>query len=551
MEQVVSTPELVDTIFAHLPRKENAATALVCKNWLEHSRDHIWSSVHKPKELFRLLVPLKEDGTELEFVRIPQTEDWQHFEPFSRRVKMILFGVNVTMSPSMASTLLRSCSRPNPIFPNLRHLLWCLNTVTASNDSIHALFLHPGVSRLTLYHITSDRVNWEFYPLRALLLDIANLAPRTTQLDIRPSPQTSRDSVASTITEFIFRFPSLTKLAIDPTLMTTGLLHALSRHEGLEEIVPMFKAVTWDCRDVRNVAPFTGPISFEPGSFKALKVIHLNVPIKVAAQLLIDEHFPSTQLVDLRVRVLDYVTNIEVQSLLTVITSSCPNLTNLVLILYPPEFARRGARKLESIDAATIDPLRLATKLESLSIHHLTAVSISQDQLFRVIEALPNLTSLTLVPRPEWKAGSPRRPCPSTFGWNTLATIVQRFPRIHTLGLYLDLALDSANLIPKYPNELAHSQLHSLLVGTTAVPSSQTAPAIAHKLLALFGGKARLYWGNKAQSKWGVPRPVYSEPSFVPQLEPWAEIEKLLYFGFSVRSGVYDAGLDTGLDVTN
>ena len=59
MEQVVATPELVDMIFAHMSRQENTATALVCKSWLEHSRDHIWCEVLNPKELFCLLVPLK------------------------------------------------------------------------------------------------------------------------------------------------------------------------------------------------------------------------------------------------------------------------------------------------------------------------------------------------------------------------------------------------------------------------------------------------------------------------------------------------------------
>ena len=59
MEQVVATPELVDMIFAHMSRQENTTTALVCKSWLEHSRDHIWCEVQNPKELFCLLVPLK------------------------------------------------------------------------------------------------------------------------------------------------------------------------------------------------------------------------------------------------------------------------------------------------------------------------------------------------------------------------------------------------------------------------------------------------------------------------------------------------------------
>ena len=59
METVTSMLELIDAIFAHLSREENAITALVCKQWLEISRDHIWHEVYRPTELFNLLSPLQ------------------------------------------------------------------------------------------------------------------------------------------------------------------------------------------------------------------------------------------------------------------------------------------------------------------------------------------------------------------------------------------------------------------------------------------------------------------------------------------------------------
>ena len=63
MNATLSTPELIDMIFAHMPRKANAVTALVCKQWLEISRDHIWCDVDNLRELFSLLVPLYEVET--------------------------------------------------------------------------------------------------------------------------------------------------------------------------------------------------------------------------------------------------------------------------------------------------------------------------------------------------------------------------------------------------------------------------------------------------------------------------------------------------------
>ena len=59
METVTNMPELIDTIFTHVSREENAITALVCKQWLEISRDHIWHEVYRPTELFSLLSPLQ------------------------------------------------------------------------------------------------------------------------------------------------------------------------------------------------------------------------------------------------------------------------------------------------------------------------------------------------------------------------------------------------------------------------------------------------------------------------------------------------------------
>lgn len=59
MEDVVTIPELIDAILVHLSREDNAVTALVCKRWLEISRDHIWYEVERPTELFSLLSPLQ------------------------------------------------------------------------------------------------------------------------------------------------------------------------------------------------------------------------------------------------------------------------------------------------------------------------------------------------------------------------------------------------------------------------------------------------------------------------------------------------------------
>ncbi|KZV70806.1 hypothetical protein PENSPDRAFT_752198 [Peniophora sp. CONT] len=549
MEQVVSTPELVDMIFAHMPRKDNVATALVSKRWLEHSRDHIWFHISDAKELFPLLAPLKEDH-ELDFVRIPQQEDWQRFEPFSRRVHKMTFGKVVSVSSAMAYTLLRSSSRPNPIFPNLRSLGWSLSTPETSNDSIHTLFLHSGVRQLALFNIVQERVNWEFLSLRALFLEVVNLAPHITKLNVRPQSH-KVDGMADAIVDLVTRLPSLTRISVAPPLLTTTLLQSLSRHPYLEEIVPRFENgnTIWHARDPRSTAEYLGPVVLGQDTFKALKTLHLSMPIQAAIHFLADENSPAGQLLDLRVRVLDCVSNTVVRDLLAVIAASCRSLLDFALFLYPPKFALdKFNGQLESLDANTVEPLHQIKTLQTLYIYHLVPTSVSEAQLLQLLDSLPHLTELLFVPRPDWTMeNSSRRPSPSAFTWHTLAIILQNFPRIRELGLYLDLSPQSADssllALRSLPNDgLPSSTLRILNVGTTAVPPA-TAPDIAFKLLTLLGSQVRLAWGPQTGTMWGVPTPGFTEPSLESKLKDWEEVSKLLYFGFSARSGVYHRSL--------
>ena len=56
---VLSSPELLDSIFAELPREDAAYSASVCRGWLEVARDAVWRTVLEPHELFSLLAPIE------------------------------------------------------------------------------------------------------------------------------------------------------------------------------------------------------------------------------------------------------------------------------------------------------------------------------------------------------------------------------------------------------------------------------------------------------------------------------------------------------------
>ncbi|VDC05184.1 unnamed protein product [Peniophora sp. CBMAI 1063] len=552
MEHVLSIPELIDRIFAYTSRKTNTVTALVCRGWLELSRDHIWSNVRRPKELLSFLAPLNGlEGDDLDFIRIPLEEDWQRFEPFATRVRRITF-TELNFSISMGSTLLRSASRPNPIFPNLRHVFWHIFSPSDSRNGVHALFLHPGVPKMTLYGLSRYGMNWERYPLRSLFSDVAQLAPNITQLHLRPHfPQV--DDMSEPINELLSALLSLRRLAIEPSLLTASVLQLLSTHSELEAIVPAFDEYPGISGDPQNVASVVGPLDLQPGAFPALKILHLSMTSQAAIRFIADPNAPSARLEDLRIRLLDPINNVRVRELLMSTAEFCSNLRVLTVFLYPPVFASRwdAEQVMESLTFHAIEPLCRLKTVEQLAIYHVIPTSMTEPELFHFVDSLPRLSSLHLVPRPDWGAGDPRQPGPSNFDWHTLEVLLRRFPRLTHLGVYLDLSLPPTGIsdaiaasLNTTTADLPSCTIRVLTMGTTPIPPSMDPSMIASKLAALLGNQAELWWGINAESEWGVPLPLYGGPSFQSELQGWEEIQKLLYSGFGVqREGVYHVGM--------
>ncbi|KZV70808.1 hypothetical protein PENSPDRAFT_752200 [Peniophora sp. CONT] len=541
MEKVATMHELIDAIFAHLSRVENAVTALVCKQWLEISRDHIWYEVDRPSELFSLLAPLQidddHDEDEHEFVRIPKQADWSAFEPFSRRVRRLPLSVPpYHVSSRMTGALLRSAARPPVIFPNLRYLAWNVGgDKTLGWECLHLLFLHPRVRKLGLHALVPGNVSSEFGCLSDVATEVASLSPYLTSVEI----STNTREVAGLDDPLlpIMSIASLVHVGLCQSLLTPFMLEILSLLPNLQTVL----AIDPNSHqghlqyDPVEETDFSRPLVLAHGAFGALRRIHLVMSTRSISALLDNSYFPAAQLSELRIRVLDAPLSNIMSVLISTISTRCSHLKTLVLNLYPPDFVERSVTELtlSPLTASILSPLCLLTELDALFIHHLMPVTLSNDELLDLMASLTSLTKLFLNPRPDYWPSSPYHPPASCFNWQTLILIAQRHPQMIRLGLYMDLTGPTPTTIPaRFP------ALDILELGTSPCPSSRSARAtLATGLCGILSGHTVLASGFLKNSTWMVNPPVYANAAFQADLERWTEARTLVHFGLALLAG--------------
>ncbi|VDC05187.1 unnamed protein product [Peniophora sp. CBMAI 1063] len=538
MEIVMTMPELIDAIFVHLSRAENAVTALVCKQWLEISRDHIWYEVERPTELFNQLSPLQpEDENAYEFVRIPRQADWTAFEPLARRVHRLPSPVPpYHVSSRMAGALLRSATRPRIIFPNLEYLAWNVGGPQMLGwESLHLLFLHPGVRRVGLQALVPGNVDTAFGSLTDVAAEIAEMSPNMIQLDVT----TTTREVAGLDEPLLplLSIASLTQVNLCQSLFTPFVLETVSLLPNLRSLLAIDPDVYQEHinYDPVSAADFSRPLVLAPGAYGALKKLHLAMPTANMSSLLNDTCFPATQLQELRVRVLDAPTSDATSTLISTIATRCVQLQALIMNLYPPDFIERSTVEqiLSPLTASMLAPLRSLKELDAIFIHHLMPVSLSNEEFFHLLAGLPSLTRLFLVPRPDYWPNPPDQPPASCFDWQTLILMAQKYPHITRLGLYVDLTGPAPTTIPaRFP------ALGVLELGTSPCPLLRSARAkLATALCGILSGRTILASGFLKNSTWNVNPPVYADPSFEADLARWAEVRTLVHFGLALISG--------------
>lgn len=437
----------------------------------------------------------------------------------------------------MAGALLRSITRPRIIFPNLEYMDWNVGgPLMLGWESLHILFLHPGVRRVGLHALVPGNANSEFGSLSEVAAEIAELSPHLTRLEASTTTREVANLDGSLVP--LLSLASLAHVGLCQSLLTPVTLETLSLLPNLHTLFAIDPDASQEHLhfDPATATDFSRPLVLADGAFGALRRIHLVMPTMSISNLLDDPCFPAARLHELRVRVLDVPTLEITASLISTISTRCLHMQDLMLILYPPDFVERltTEQNLSPLTAAVLTPLRVLTKLNAIYIYHIIPVSLSDEELLHLLEALPLLTQLFLVPRPDYWPNPPDQPPTPCFNWQTLALVAQRHAHMKRLGLYIDLTGPPPTTIPaRFP------ALEILEVGTSPCPSvpRHVRAKLASALCSILSSRTVLGSGILKISAWSVNPPVYVNAPTEMYLEQWTEVRTLVHFGLGLLAG--------------
>ncbi|TFK66262.1 hypothetical protein BDN72DRAFT_899970 [Pluteus cervinus] len=254
MHRVLEIPELLDLIFTSLDKKSNLNNALVCRSWFNAAIDATWRVVDHVDipRLLNILTPL--DGLEngkgrnVKFSRNPSAKDWERFDTYRRRVRVLSFetyhfqhGINLHTSVFDAIARTRISF---DIFPNLQ------SYSVDAKQRYATLFMHADIKTLSvrLTHETRRDQNQPLTNNHTILHDIADRMPNLTSLTFNVDTidfdsmgngyfQTSsvqRDEEA--ICTLLQSLTSLRKLAIPAFWFTTTIAEVAATLPYLENV---------------------------------------------------------------------------------------------------------------------------------------------------------------------------------------------------------------------------------------------------------------------------------------------------------------------------
>ncbi|KAI0315098.1 hypothetical protein OF83DRAFT_1174162 [Amylostereum chailletii] len=440
MHRVLTTPELVDHIFSYSSRDDNAASALVCKSWVEIARDHIWDVVLTPCQLFRLLAPTlcPENGDEEEvshdFERFPTRADWTRFQPFARRVRHLEI---VNSAPCACkfpyyTRLIRDIALSRPdliIFPNLRMLAVCGESIPQEST---LLFLHPGLRDLSLI----NPENSEYYPNHIFFEDVLSRVPalRSFSLTVRLGHAISSEEEA-TLARCLSALPLLF-VSLPQYFITSKIVQALSASPSLQILTDLLfnLSAAYDA-----LAPFS-PI-LPAGSFQSLEILTLSAHFSDLIPVIQHATF-SSKLRRLHIRALRGEPRVAVQGLCTVISEYCLSLQNLALVMVRPKHFVADADRLAwgtdvGHEALQYDAIRSLVKLPQLfmlDVIHTKPLQLSDHDIEDIAKSKPDIVRLVLNPVPRRRTER-TLPLPTLLSLTHLARCC-RYLRV--VGLYID-----------------------------------------------------------------------------------------------------------------
>ncbi|KAI0319102.1 hypothetical protein OF83DRAFT_1112211 [Amylostereum chailletii] len=438
---VLSTPELLDHIFSFLCRDDNAATARVCRMWTDPSRDHIWSVVDKPCELFRLLSPISVcpvggvgDETH-RFVRQPTQSEWNHFLPFSRRVRELSDSLKCAAT---VVSLLEDIIRTQPsslatCFPRLVDL-----QITIGHHLITPLLHH----HIKVLGITAP-VDNPRYPPYAIFDDIVARSPGISTMIFWGDGLPEKD-IEGPLCTFFPRLPLLESVAFSLYDFTTSIANTLLNN-GTIKLVHFTNSGNEedDIADSQEDArPPSDIVSFSPvlkkGLIRALTTLELAVSFSDTVFLFSENASQFPHLCTVTIRSLSAESEASARSLFDGFGRHLPWLTTLSVISTisfqaledePNEWSDEEDHETWSFD--TLRGILNLKHLQSLKIAATYPLMLNDQDMATIAKNLCQLASLFLNP-------IPRMHDVPQLTLHSLTPLAEHCPRLKTLGLYLD-----------------------------------------------------------------------------------------------------------------
>ncbi|TFK72236.1 hypothetical protein BDN72DRAFT_957403 [Pluteus cervinus] len=292
MDSVMRNPQLLEEIFDTGYDGEHVlAYALVCKAWSDPALNLLWKVVTPPKLLwlFGILSPLKrvkrntEAGRRAEQVftleRDPTLEDWQRFQYYSRRVKVLEYMESDTHSSMDQSAfdslaLIRS---QGPIFPNLRIFFVDISLPNA------VMFLHSGIRQLYIVILTdqdpeNDRDFLDHVSLRVPDLTILWISMQHSSLVANVIQQLCPIlPYEEEVVQILSQQTRLQQLNLPKFWATTKVVNAVSHLDSLQSILVMKPSYPGHPLESVNFSPFSS-LNTRKLALPALQRLMLTVP---------------------------------------------------------------------------------------------------------------------------------------------------------------------------------------------------------------------------------------------------------------------------------
>ncbi|KAJ8514717.1 hypothetical protein ONZ45_g7771 [Pleurotus djamor] len=449
--EVLSTPKLLLNIFIFSSELDNASCLLVNKTWANEVINVEWRIVDEPKPLIRLFAPLEVNEDDLHvFSRPLVPADWERFCCYAPRVKF--FSQELDIFDDSVYEAIAQIQQQAVLLPNLENL-----TCAMACQSLD-VFLHPGVSFLTLYvddnyEIDFEGLEWSF---SVIVKKVASsLADLTFGYELEDDLlEASEDLLVSTLREL----KTLSILSMPPHWLSDRVARELARLPALVDLD------TWmldDYLDRTEIIPaFSSSLNWR--SFPFLNKLSLSIPFKQA----IPGFASWGRSLNLRSLIIVshwFETPERYKAIIKVIVEAFPYLGKLTIRADSelPENTPPSPLTFKALES--IIHLK---RLESLDLHYTTALHLDADELSVIFYELRFITTLLLNPVPSIQT------TPSLH-LTCLSGMRNAHSQVKSLGLYVDTPLDGFGGIEMASPPFEH--LQSLNLGYS--PLSQEAAA--------------------------------------------------------------------------